>query len=159
MFIAAMFSENIEKMVAHAANAYFEDEDIEMIHQVKDVSNWSARMRAPMEATYGVDYFPQLWNEWVEGILKISNATPDKDICRERLAEIRCPSLIIHGSKDAMVSNQHPEILHKRINGSKYAFKKFEFQFYCKNTLPHPVVIFLRSISYCCVYRNKQISK
>ena len=119
MFIAAMFSENIEKMVAHAANAYFEDEDIEMIHQVKDVSNWSARMRAPMEATYGVDYFPQLWNEWVEGILKISNATPDKDICRERLAEIRCPSLIIYGSKDAMVASQHPDVLHKRIQGSK----------------------------------------
>ena len=29
--MAAMFTQNIQKMVAHAANAYFEEEDIEMI--------------------------------------------------------------------------------------------------------------------------------
>jgi len=119
LFMAAMFTRNIEKMVAHAANAYFEDEDIEMILQVRDVSQWSARMRAPMEAIYGEEYFPKLWDEWVKAILSIANASPDRDICRERLGEIRCPSLIIHGSKDAMVASQHPDVLHKRIQGSK----------------------------------------
>ena len=29
--------------------------------QVEDVSNWSARMRQPMEAVYGVEGFPKLW--------------------------------------------------------------------------------------------------
>ena len=29
--MAAMFTQNIQKMIAHAANAYFEEEDIEMI--------------------------------------------------------------------------------------------------------------------------------
>ena len=70
--MAAMFTQNIQKMVAHAANAYFEEEDIEMILKVKDISQWSARMRAPMEAIYGVDYFPQLWNEWSDAILKVT---------------------------------------------------------------------------------------
>ena len=40
--------------------------------KVKDISQWSARMRAPMEAIYGVDYFPQLWNEWSDAILKVT---------------------------------------------------------------------------------------
>ena len=31
--------------------------------QVEDVSNWSARMRQPMEAVYGVEGFPKLWFE------------------------------------------------------------------------------------------------
>ena len=31
--------------------------------QVEDVSNWSARMREPMEAVYGVEGFPKLWFE------------------------------------------------------------------------------------------------
>ena len=35
--MAAMFTQNIQKMVAHAANAYFEEEDIEMILKVKDI--------------------------------------------------------------------------------------------------------------------------
>jgi len=119
LFMAAMYTQNIKKMVAHAANSYFEDEDIDMILKVKDVSHWSQRMRAPMEETYGVDYFPQLWNEWTEAMLKIANSSPDKDICRQRLSEIRCPSLVIHGSKDAMVASEHPDLLHKRIKGSK----------------------------------------
>ena len=34
--MAAMFTQNIQKMVAHAANAYFEEEDIEMILKVKE---------------------------------------------------------------------------------------------------------------------------
>ena len=40
--------------------------------KVKHISQWSARMRAPMEAIYGVDYFPQLWNEWSDAILKVT---------------------------------------------------------------------------------------
>ena len=118
--MAAMFTQNIQKMVAHAANAYFEEEDIEMILKVKDISQWSARMRAPMEAIYGVEYFPQLWNQWSDAILKIANSSPDMDICRQRLAEIRCPTLIVHGSKDAMVASEHPDVLNKQIQGSKY---------------------------------------
>ena len=53
-------------------------------------------------------------------ILKIAKSSPDMDICRQRLAEIRCPTLIIHGSKDAMVASEHPDVLNKQIQGSKY---------------------------------------
>ena len=103
-FYIFRYTKNISKMVAHAANAYFTTEDMEMIHQVKDVKKWSSRMREPMEKIYGEDYFPVLWEEWVDAITKIATSTPDKNICREVLPQIRCPTLIIHGSKDAMVS-------------------------------------------------------
>lgn len=118
LFMAGMYTKNIYKMAAHAANAYFTAEDMEMIHQVKDVKKWSSRMREPMENIYGEDYFPILWEEWVDAITKIANSTPDKNICRELLPQIRCPTLIIHGSKDAMVAYEHPEYLQKRIPGS-----------------------------------------
>merc|ERR1719273_1996643 len=119
LFMAAMFSQNVSKMVAHAANAYFEDEDIEMILKVKDVNKWSARMREPMEAIYGQEYFAQLWGEWVDGMLAIADSNPQKNICRHLLADIKCPTLIIHGAKDPMVAKEHPDMLHKNILGSK----------------------------------------
>lgn len=106
-------------MVAFAANAYFEEEDIEMILKIKNVQDWSPRMRAPMEAIYGVDYFPQLWTEWVDAMVRIANATPDRDICRDELSQIQCPTLLIHGAKDAMVSSEHPEMLRSRIKDSQ----------------------------------------
>ncbi len=117
--MASMFASNVRKMVALAANAYFEEEDIDMIRKVKDVKDWSPRMRAPMEAVYGSEYFAQLWEDWVNAMVKMADATPDRDICGDRLSEIRCPSMIVHGSQDAMVSGEHPEMLHKRIKNSK----------------------------------------
>ncbi len=53
LFLAAKYKEEVTKLVAQAANAYFTDEDIDMISKVRDVSAWSDRMRAPMEEVYG----------------------------------------------------------------------------------------------------------
>jgi valacyclovir hydrolase len=41
------------------------------------------------------------------------------DICRQRLDEIRCPTLILHGGKDPLVPNFHADILHQGIVGSQ----------------------------------------
>ena len=38
LFMAAMYTQNIKKMVAHAANSYFEDEDIDMILKGSTIS-------------------------------------------------------------------------------------------------------------------------
>ena len=61
-------------------------------------------MRAPMEATYGKEYFPVLWNEWVDAYKAIYDKKGG-DICKKELQDIKCPTLIIHGDKDAMVDN------------------------------------------------------
>lgn len=54
--MAGLYKRNIKKMVALAANAYFEEEDLNMILKVRDVSQWSARMRGPMERTISLFY-------------------------------------------------------------------------------------------------------
>lgn len=45
-------------------------------------------MREPMEATYGKDYFPVLWNEWVDAYKDIFDNNAG-DICKEELKDIR----------------------------------------------------------------------
>ena len=117
--MAGLYKRNIKKMVALAANAYFEEEDLNMILKVRDVSQWSERMRGPMEEVYGKDYFPILWEEWCVAILNLASKTSDRNICKELLEKIQCPSLIMHGAKDAMVASEHPDMLHRRIKGSR----------------------------------------
>merc|ERR1712130_912832 len=85
----------IEKVVVWGSNAYLVQEDIDMIKQVEDVSNWSARMKEPMEAVYGVE----------EG----------GNICSHEVHKISCPTLVIHGQKDAMVAEEHVHFLHEAI--------------------------------------------
>ena len=49
-------------MVAHAGQSYISEADMEKMMKVIDVSNWSARMREPMENIYGkVRNFRVLW--------------------------------------------------------------------------------------------------
>jgi valacyclovir hydrolase len=58
-------------------------------------------------------------------MIRLAKASPDMNICRQLLPKIQCPSLIIHGDKDAMVSAEHPDMLHRKISGSKYDFIKY----------------------------------
>lgn len=118
MILAAAFPESVEKLVIWGANAYISEQDIEIYNGIRDINKWSARMRAPLEATYEVDYFRTLWEGWVDiytAIYKEKNG----DLCMGDLAKIKCPTLIIHGEKDPVVPIEHPNYLHKNISGSK----------------------------------------
>ena len=43
----------MKSLVAHAGQSYISEKDMEKMMNVIDVSNWSPRMREPMEAIYG----------------------------------------------------------------------------------------------------------
>lgn len=116
MIAAAKFPENVRKLVVWGANAYIADEDIAMIEKVADVSKWSDRMRAPMEAIYGEE-FPSLWKAWCDAYIKIHR--DGGDICTQHLKDIVAPTLAIHGAKDAMVLGEHIHHLKKNINKSQ----------------------------------------
>jgi valacyclovir hydrolase len=47
------YPEKVKRVVAHAGQSYISDTDMEKMMKVIDVSNWSARMREPMEEIYG----------------------------------------------------------------------------------------------------------
>ena len=63
------------------------------------------------------DYFPILWQEWTDAYnaLQVANG----DICSDLLPNIICPTLIIQGDKDGVVSPEHPEYLEKNIKNSR----------------------------------------
>lgn len=84
---------------------------------IRDVSKWSPKMREPMEKVYGIDYFPQLWSEWVDGFLNISKVN-DGNICKEQLPHIQAKTLILHGAKDPMIAAEHIPFLRKSIKNS-----------------------------------------
>ena len=41
------------------------------------------------------------------------------NICDDKLGDIKCPTLIVHGQKDALVPQFHADHLHKNIKGSR----------------------------------------
>ncbi|XP_029684059.1 valacyclovir hydrolase [Takifugu rubripes] len=118
LIAAAKNPGKIRKLVVWGCNAFVSQQDMELYDAVRDVSKWSARMRQPMEEMYGAEVFAKLWEAWVDGISEYTHR-PEGSICMELLPLISCPTLIIHGEKDPMVPNFHPQYLLKHIKGSR----------------------------------------
>lgn len=108
----------VNKMVVWGSNAYVSPQDVKIYNAIRDVSQWSERMRRPMEEVYGSELFIKTWEGWVDGIGQFAQR-PEGSICMELLPQISCPSLIIHGEKDPMVPSFHPQYLLKHIKGSR----------------------------------------
>lgn len=86
---------------------------------IRDINKWSEKMRAPMIQVYGEDYFKKTWSNWIDGVLRLYEKQ-DGDLCKQILSKIKCPTLIIHGARDAMVLAEHPTYLKQNIANSKF---------------------------------------
>ncbi|KAM3929459.1 valacyclovir hydrolase isoform 2-T2 [Leptodactylus fuscus] len=118
LIAAGSYPSLINKLVVWGANAYVTQEDLALYNAVKDVSNWSPKMRKPMEDIYGKEYFANTFSAWVDALTNMTSKS-DGNICRHLLPLISCPTLIIHGMKDPMVPMFHPQFLHKEIKNSR----------------------------------------
>lgn len=118
MFAAANNPDAIHKLVVWGANSFVSKQDMELYSAVRDISQWSARMRQPMEQLYGAQIFAKIWEAWVDGISEFGKR-PEGNICMDLLHLITSPTLIIHGEKDPMVPGFHAQYLLEHIKGSR----------------------------------------
>ena len=117
---AARFPQIIQKLIIWGANAYVSQTDIEMVEKTRDITQWSSRMREPMEAIYGSD-FPSLWTAWMDGFCGVySDEERQGDLCVREAGQVQCPSLVVHGVKDAMCPMFHAEFLTKQLPNCQY---------------------------------------
>uniref|UniRef100_A0A8C5QCU2 AB hydrolase-1 domain-containing protein n=1 Tax=Leptobrachium leishanense TaxID=445787 RepID=A0A8C5QCU2_9ANUR len=120
LIAAARYPSLIHNLVVWGANAYVTEEDLKLYNAVKDVSKWSEKMRKPMEALYGKEYFTKTFEAWVEAMNTFTSRPDGKgNICQHLLPFIECPALIIHGEKDVMVPPFHPRFIHQQIKDSR----------------------------------------
>ncbi|XP_033338104.2 serine hydrolase BPHL [Megalopta genalis] len=118
LFLAAMFPENVRKMVCFAGNAYITPTEIEIYKKSRDFDSWSEKRRASMITVYGEEYSRKLWADWVDACDRIYEKQ-NGNLCKELLPKIRCPTFLLHGAKDRMVLAEHPLYLKQHIHGAK----------------------------------------
>ncbi|XP_019377553.1 PREDICTED: valacyclovir hydrolase isoform X1 [Gavialis gangeticus] len=118
LIAAAKYPSLIHKLVVWGANSSVTKEDIKLYNAIRDVSKWSEKVRKPMEEMYGHEYFARTCEAWVDGISQFAEKS-GSNICEHLLPYIVCPTLIIHGGKDPLVPQFHPEYLHKNIQGAR----------------------------------------
>ena len=118
ILLAALYPESVQKLVIWGSNAYVTKDDIELFEKTRDVSNWSQRMRETMERIYG-DSFQSLWSRWINAMKDIYESRKDGDLCLEEIKQVQCPTLIVHGAKDAMCPQFHADYLKENIRDSE----------------------------------------
>ena len=116
LLLTLTYPQRVTRLAVWGGNAYVTQEDIDAYETTRNVSDWSPRAAAPMRAIYG-DGFQALWTRWCDAQQALLKA--GGNLCRDRLAEIRCPAFLLHGGKDPLVPLFHAQFLQQGIAGSR----------------------------------------
>jgi valacyclovir hydrolase len=68
-----------------------------------------------MRAVYG-DELDDLWDRYVAGQEALFNA--GGDLYAGLLAQVTCPTLVLHGARDPLIPGLHPQAINRGIAGS-----------------------------------------
>ena len=118
IFLAATRPDAVRNLVVWGTNAFVSDEDIECFKRIENVDNWSKKMLDPLTNVYGsLQNVQAMWSAWVASMVEIHKG--GGDMCKEELSRIRCPTLIIHGEKDALLPAEHVDYLQGHIGNVK----------------------------------------
>jgi valacyclovir hydrolase len=118
--MAALAPDRVTRLAVFGGNAFLTPEEMTAFHAIRKISAWSPRAAEAMRGVYG-DELDALWEAYVCGLEAIHAA--GGDLYQALLAQVRCPTLILHGAKDPLVPSLHPEAIHRGIAGARlYVF-------------------------------------
>src|SRR5262249_1200975 len=80
-------------------------------------TSWSPAMRASLEPLYGADGLQALWTKYCDAMREVLKQ--GGDICKHILPNIKCPTLIVQGDKDAITPPEHATFIASRIARSR----------------------------------------
>lgn len=116
--LAAKATDRVQNLVIWGCRAYVTEGDILFHEEIRDVGRWTAAMRKPYVELYGEEYFLRIWNGLLDSYRRRFGENRG-NICRERLAEITAPTLILHGEKDRVILLERSIYLRENIKNSR----------------------------------------
>jgi len=116
--LAAMYPERVTHLACWGANLKFNEADIQAFEATRNVAEtWSPRMRESLESVYGAEELQRMWSAACDAWQEIHKA--GGNVCEAEAHHVKCPTLILHGAKDPIVLQDHPEALHRIIPQSQ----------------------------------------
>ena len=117
---AARFPDVIKNLVIWGPHTYLEERDIQAFEHLRSIENWNPTIRAMMEKYYGNES-ELLFNKWLDGFISVySDPEKEGDICKKDVGEVQCPTLLVHGDKDAIVPFSQIEFLQNNLHHCQF---------------------------------------
>lgn len=114
--MAATHPERVSRLVVFGGQSFLTAEEIAAFNDIRNISAWSPRAAQAMRAVYG-DELDDLWDRYVAGQEALFQA--GGDLYAGLLAQVKSPTLVLHGARDPLVPGLHPRAIHRGIAGSR----------------------------------------
>lgn len=87
---------------------------------IREIKNWPEKLLQPFLVNdMGFEMLSRLWPDCIDGLKKIAAGSTKGDVAKNMPPLVKCPTLIVHGSQDAIVPIELAKIMHKQIIGSE----------------------------------------
>lgn len=108
---------SVDRLVVWGGNSYVTQEDVAAWESLRDIENWSPRMREQKAKVHGgIDKLQALNNKATDAWIGLyTDPTTAGDVCLRALQQVTCPTLVVHGSKDAVCDVSHARYIAKQI--------------------------------------------
>jgi len=113
--MAAQHPEGVARLVVFGGQSFLTAQEITAFNDIRKISAWSPRAAEAMRAIYGEE-LDALWDRYVAGQESLFAA--GGDLYQPLLAQVKSPTLVLHGAKDSLIPGLHPEAIHRGIAGS-----------------------------------------
>lgn len=81
---------------------------------IRSTDLWSKHSRKSFEDAFGVNEFSRRWTECIDDTIEYVRVHKG-DMCSDRLPQIQCPTLLVHGSDDPLVPAETQQMLLEKI--------------------------------------------
>ncbi len=118
LLMAALYPQRVESLAVLGGQATINQRDVSAIRHWLLEKPLSEEWQAQLAQLHGEPYWrslPAMYVEGQEGLVAAGGII----ITDQELAAINCPSLIMHGVRDRIVSVEYAHALHARIAGSR----------------------------------------
>jgi valacyclovir hydrolase len=116
VLLAARLPRKVSKLVIWGGNSFYTKTDLNALDKTRLISTWPKRMRESLEKEYGVS-LQAMWNAYCDSIRNRFEGNPD--VCLSELCLVHCPTLILHGGRDPVVSPRHAQVLRDGIKNAR----------------------------------------
>lgn len=107
--LAMDFPELVNSLALIGASTYIDESNLAEIGKLAPPESLPAPLQAALARAHGEDYWRELVTIWVAGQWEILRQ--GGNINRERLPEVTCPLLLIHGGADEVIGTYHAEVI------------------------------------------------
>uniref|UniRef100_A0A7S4AUK2 AB hydrolase-1 domain-containing protein n=1 Tax=Pseudo-nitzschia australis TaxID=44445 RepID=A0A7S4AUK2_9STRA len=110
--------ESVRNLVVWGGGAYVTKDDVDAWESLRDIHQWSPRMRQEKAAVHGgsMEYLQQLNDAATDGWIQLyHNPQTNGDVCLSALHQVDCPTSVLHGSKDVICATKHAQYISRQI--------------------------------------------